>query len=187
MAYSKHIDLTGTNIVELLDFISNFLEPVVGVQGEAVASSPMGLGSVIFRWLPVIDVGVSLLHDITDAPHDAVIWFHRYKSAHLGNSNHLIPSSTLNCVDIPLILLYKGIVPTNPGERNMKLSYTENPYPAINLIDGEYGFTMKSLGVSGEGMANKIADAVAFGKFKLDDLMDVKMATAADVITKYNL
>ena len=69
----------------------------------------------------------------------------------------------------------------------MKLSYTKNPYPSINLIDDEYGFTMKSLGVSGEDAGNKIADAVAFGKFKLDDLMDVKMATASDVINKYNL
>jgi hypothetical protein len=70
----------------------------------------------------------------------------------------------------------------------MILVYTSVPNPTLNLVDDDvFDWTLKSIGVSSLGAANKIADAVANGLFTADDLMATDIATGSDIFTKFNL
>ena len=98
----------------------------------------------------------------------------------------LDPSADGKMAKAGLIKSRKGDIQNQDhGDSKMKLTYTENPHPAINLINEAHGFTMKSIGVAGIKEANVIANAR--GLFKLSDLMDSAFSTGADIIKEYKL
>ncbi len=70
----------------------------------------------------------------------------------------------------------------------MKLVYATDPYATLLIVDDdkELNWTLKSLGVSGFGAANQIADAVANGVITIDELMPAEIGGGADAINFIN-
>jgi len=61
------------------------------------------------------------------------------------------------------------------------IKFEENPHPTVLLVDDKYDIVMKSIAVSGEDAANRIADHVSNGIINCDDMMMGSIATGSDV------
>lgn len=70
----------------------------------------------------------------------------------------------------------------------MKLVYATDPHATLLIVDDdkELNWTLKSIGVSSFGVANRIADAVANGVITIDELMPAGIATGSDAINFIN-
>ena len=64
---------------------------------------------------------------------------------------------------------------------NMIIKFEENPYPTVLLVDDKYDIVMKSIAVSGEDAANRIAYHVSDGIINCDDMMMGNIATGSDI------